>query len=113
MHKEYNCPWQSASGAQSGTSPSGIEGFRELEGDLSVLLTEKRYADSEAAGAYMAGNAAGKRRIIYTGVGKGFLYSASPVFDFFRGAKGSGSIYLKSVLRNVGKAVFMSTYAKI
>ena len=28
MHAEYDCPWQSASGAQSGTSPSRIEGFR-------------------------------------------------------------------------------------
>ena len=29
---------QTASGAQSGTSPSKIEGFREFEADLSALL---------------------------------------------------------------------------
>ena len=30
MHAEYDCSWQSASGAQSGTSPSTIEGLRKL-----------------------------------------------------------------------------------
>ena len=38
MHEEYDCPWQSASGAQSVTSPSRIEGFREFETDLSALF---------------------------------------------------------------------------
>ena len=41
MHAEYDCPWQSASGAQSGTSPSRIEGFREFEADLSALFSIK------------------------------------------------------------------------
>ena len=31
MHVEYDCPWQSASGAKSGTSLSSLEGFREFE----------------------------------------------------------------------------------
>ena len=38
MHMEYDCLRQAASGAQSGASPSRIEGFREFEGDLSALL---------------------------------------------------------------------------
>ncbi len=38
MHEEYDCPWQSASGAQSVTSLSKIEGFREFEADLSALF---------------------------------------------------------------------------
>ena len=40
MHAEYDCPWQSASGAQSGTSPSRIEEFRKFEADLSLLFFE-------------------------------------------------------------------------
>ena len=32
---------QTASGAQSVTSPSKIEGFREFEADLSALFSEK------------------------------------------------------------------------
>ena len=43
MHEEYDCPWQSASGAQSATSPSRIEGFREFEVDLSTLFCKKYY----------------------------------------------------------------------
>ena len=38
MHEEYDCPWQSASGAQSVTSPSRIEGLRVFEADLSALF---------------------------------------------------------------------------
>ena len=38
MHVEYDCPWQSASGAKSGTSLSSLEGFREFEADLSALF---------------------------------------------------------------------------
>ena len=38
MHAEYDCLWQSASGAQSGTSSSRIEEFREFEEDLSALF---------------------------------------------------------------------------
>ena len=34
MHMEYDCLWQSASGAQSESSPLRIEGFREFEADL-------------------------------------------------------------------------------
>ena len=33
-----DCLWQSASGAQSGASPSGTEGYREFEADLSALF---------------------------------------------------------------------------
>ena len=33
---------QTASGAQSVTSPSKIEGFREFEADLSALFCNKR-----------------------------------------------------------------------
>ena len=43
MHAEYDCPWQSASGAQSGTSPSRIEGFREFEADLSALFCKNEF----------------------------------------------------------------------
>lgn len=42
MQAEYDCPWQSASGAQSGTSPSRIEGLREFEADLSALFLAKK-----------------------------------------------------------------------
>ena len=35
---------QTASGAQSVTSPSKIEGFRKFEADLSALFYEKRSA---------------------------------------------------------------------
>ena len=45
MHAEYDCPWQSASGAQSGTSPSRIEGFREFEADLSALFMQINMID--------------------------------------------------------------------
>ena len=38
MHAEYDCLWQSASGAQSGTSHLRIEGLREFEADLSALF---------------------------------------------------------------------------
>ena len=37
MHMEYDCLRQSASGAQSGASPSRIEEFRAFEADLSAL----------------------------------------------------------------------------
>ena len=39
MHAEYDCPWQCASGAESGTSLSSLEGFREFEADLSAFLS--------------------------------------------------------------------------
>ncbi len=47
MHAEYDCPWQSASGAQSGTSPSRIEGFREFEADLSALFYNNNFDEME------------------------------------------------------------------
>ena len=37
---------QTASGAQSVTSPSKIEEFREFEADLSALLSPKIYAEA-------------------------------------------------------------------
>ena len=38
---------QTASGAQSVTSPSKIEGFREFEADLSALFLERRVREND------------------------------------------------------------------
>jgi len=57
MRPDADCPWQSASGAQSGTSPSTIEGLREFEADSSAFLQEPVFLREEGSGS---GKSAGK-----------------------------------------------------
>ena len=49
-NRNFDCLWQSASGAQSGASPSKIEGVGKLEAALSALFLKFLYKSCEFRG---------------------------------------------------------------
>ena len=84
---------QTASGAQSVTSPSKIEGFREFEADLSALLSPKIYAESsnrKERGMYITGgvrfnaDAVGAFKILQTHRRNWIVYAGSGEYNTIR-----------------------------